>query len=66
MSKTIEEIVNRLKKYPEAEFKVSEESKTVNPKNENGFPVTLTDNENGNFTVALDFWHEEFDDENKA
>lgn len=66
MSKTIEEIVNRLKKYPEAEYELNAESKIVNPKNENGFPVTLTDNENGNFTVALDFWHEEFDDENEA
>ncbi len=66
MSKTIDEIIIRLKKYPEAEFEVNAESITVNPKSENGFPVTLTDNENGNFTVAFDFWHEEFDNENDA
>jgi len=66
MSKTIDEIVNRLKKYPEAEYELNAESITVNPKNDDGFPVTLTDNGNGNFTVAFDFWHEEFDNENDA
>jgi|SaaInl5LU_22_DNA_1037371.scaffolds.fasta_scaffold33745_2 hypothetical protein len=66
MSKTIGEIINRLKKYPEAEYELNAESITVNPKNDNGFPVTLTDNGNGNFTVAFDFWHEEFDNENDA
>ena len=66
MNKTINEIVNRLKKYPEAEYELNAESITVNPKNENGFPVSLTDNGKGNFTVAFDFWHEEFDNENDA
>ncbi|MDG3584213.1 hypothetical protein [Galbibacter pacificus] len=66
MSNTIDEIVNRLKKYPEAEYELNAESITVNPKNDNGFPVSLTDNGNGNFTVAFDFWHEEFDNENDA
>jgi len=66
MSKTIKEIVNRLKKYPEAKYELNSESITVNPKNKNGFPVALSDNGNGNFTVAFDFWHEEFDNENDA
>jgi hypothetical protein len=66
MSKTIDEIVSRLKKYPEAEYDLNPESITVNPKNESGFPVTLTVNGNGGFTVAFDFWHEEFNNENDA
>jgi len=66
MSITINEIVSRLKKYPEAEYELNAESITVNPISENGFPVSLTDNGNGNFTVAFDFWHEEFDNENDA
>jgi hypothetical protein len=66
MSKTIDEIVSRLKKYPEAEYELNAESITVSPTVENGFPVTLTDNRNGNYTVAFDFWHEEFDNENDA
>ena len=66
MSKTIDEIVNQLKKYPKAEYELSADSITVNPKNENGFPVTLTDNGKGNYIVAFDFWHEEFNNENDA
>ncbi|AUC84794.1 hypothetical protein CW731_05570 [Polaribacter sp. ALD11] len=66
MTKTINKIVSRLKKYPEAEYELNAESITVNPNNENGFPVTLTDNGNENFTVAFDFWHEEFYNENDA
>ncbi len=66
MSKTIEKIISRLKKYPEAEYELNEESITVNPTTENGFHVSLTDNGNGNYTVAFDFWHEEFDNESDA
>ena len=66
MNQTINEIVNRLKKYPEAEYELNTNSITVNPNSESGFPVTLTDNGMGNFTVAFDFWHEEFDNVNDA
>ncbi|RMA67715.1 hypothetical protein [Ulvibacter antarcticus] len=66
MNKTINEIVNRLKKYPEVEYKLDENSITVNPKCKNGFPVSMTSDGNGNYTVAFDFWHEEFDNENDA
>ncbi|MEM8999029.1 MAG: hypothetical protein AAGB24_02100 [Bacteroidota bacterium] len=62
----IAEIVNRLKKYPEAEYELNAESITVGPTVENGFPVTLTDNGNRNYRVAFDFWHEEFDNDNDA
>jgi hypothetical protein len=66
MNKTINEIVTRLKKYPEAKFELSSDSITVNPNNKNGFPVKLTVNKNGNYTVAFDYWHEEFNVENDA
>lgn len=66
MSKTIDEILIGLKKYPEAEYELNAESITVNPTSENGFPVTFSDNGDGSFTVAFDFWHEDFDDENEA
>ena len=66
MSRTINEIVGRLKTYPDADYESDTNSITVSPKNENGFPVTLSDNGNGNYTVAFDFWHEEFDNENDA
>ncbi len=66
MNETINEIVNRLKKYPEVEYELNGGSITVIGKNKNGFPVTLTTNRNGNFTVAFDFWHEKFDNENDA
>ena len=66
MSKIISEIVDRLKTYQKVDYEVSAESICVNPKDDNGFHVSLTDNGNGNFTVAFDFWHEEFDNENDA
>jgi hypothetical protein len=66
MSETINKILDKLKKYPDAEFESSDFSITVNPKNKQGFPVTLIDNGNDNFTVSFDFWHEEFENENDA
>jgi hypothetical protein len=66
MSKIIKEIVSRLKKYPKAEYELNTESITGNPFSFLGFTVSLFDNENGNFTVVFDYWHEEFDNENSA
>tara|TARA_R110001583_G_scaffold8174_1_gene39544 strand:+ start:15 stop:413 length:399 start_codon:yes stop_codon:yes gene_type:complete len=66
MNKTINEIVKRLKKYPETDYKVDTNSIIVHTENENGFPVSLIDNGNGNFTVEYDFWHEEFESEKEA
>lgn len=66
MNKTINEIINRLKKYQEADFELDSDSIIVHPKNKNGFPVVLIDNGKGNFTVEYDFWHEEFKSEEEA
>jgi hypothetical protein len=62
MSKIIEEIVQRLKQYPDTNYETTEGSITINPKDDHGFPVTMIDNGDAGFTVAFDFWHEEFAD----
>ena len=66
MSETINKVLDKLKKYPKASFDSNSSSLTVNPKDDNGFPVSLIDHGDGNYTVAFDFWHEEFDNENDA
>lgn len=67
MSDTINEIIQRLTKYPNVKYELKAQSPiTVLPKDKNGFPVTLTDHGRGGFTVAFDFWHEEFDNEADA
>lgn len=66
MSQAIKEISRRLKQYPEVPYELQEQSIRVPAKNEKGFDVSLTDHGNGQFLVAYDFWHEEFDHENDA
>jgi len=63
MNKAISEIIERLKKYPNSEYELNENSIIVKENNENGFSVSLTSNEKDNYTVAFDIWHEEFDNE---
>ena len=66
MHQTIQKVLDKLKKYPETEYELTENSITVLPKNEKGFPVTLTVHVGNSFTVAYDFWHEEFENEDEA
>jgi len=61
----IEEIISRLKRYPEADAVVSDDSVTINPSNENGFPVCFQLN-GDEFQVGFDGWHEHFDDAEEA
>ncbi|WP_236960996.1 hypothetical protein, partial [Joostella atrarenae] len=63
MDKAISEIIERLKKYPNADYELDENSIIVKENNDNGFSVSLTLNGNENYTVAFDVWHEEFDNE---
>ncbi len=63
MNKAINEIIERLKKYPKAEYELNENSIIVKENDDNGFSVSLTSNGSGNYTVAFDIWHEEFDNE---
>jgi uncharacterized protein YihD (DUF1040 family) len=63
MNKAINEIIERLKKYPNAEYELNEDSIIVKENNENGFSVSLISNGDENYTVAFDIWHEEFENE---
>ena len=62
----IKKIINRLKKYPEVQYELRADSITVNPNNEDGFPVTLIVNAKEDYTVEYGYWHEEFDNEEQA
>ena len=59
----IEEITERLKKYPHVRYSVTESSITVHAQ-EGGFDVSVTIE--GSITVGFDGWHEHFHDENDA
>jgi len=66
MSKTIDKIVEKLKNHPDCDYELFDNSLTVKPNDDKGFPVTITAHEDNAFMVAYDFWHEEFDKENEA
>lgn len=66
MTTTIKKIIDKLKKYPEAEYNLTDNSIVIKPKNDSGFPVTLTSNGYNHYTVSFDFWHEEFTKEEDA
>jgi len=59
--KAIREIQTRLKNYPQAQFKIKDNTVTILPLSETGFEVTMIDNE-PHYTVCFDGWHEEYDD----
>jgi hypothetical protein len=61
----IEEIQNRLQKYPQAQAVIEGSRVTILPQDENGFTVSLLDNAPG-YTVSFDAWHEEYEDVEKA
>ena len=63
--RTIEKIVEKLRKYPQLTYSRDEDSITVDPPTEEGFSVYLTEKDSG-FTVGFDGWHEEFEDEAEA
>ena len=63
MDKAISEIIERLKKYPKAEYELSENSIIIKGNDDNDLAVSLTSNGNENYSVAFDIWHEEFDNE---
>jgi len=62
----IDEIKNRLRKYPQLRFTSDECSITVLPSSDEGFPVTLVQNSSNSFTVSLAGWHEDFPDAEAA
>ena len=66
MNKSIDKIIERLKKHPKLQYDFTDTSIIIKPKEKNGFPVSLTVNMDNQFTVEFDFWHEEFSNEDEA
>ena len=61
----IKEILERLQKFPQVQFKVEGNRITILPSNNDGFTVSLVDN-SPDYTISFDGWHEEYDDIDKA
>ena len=66
MDNTLNKILEKLKNHPDIIYSVTDNSVTVTPHDNNGFPVTLTCCGDNYFVVAYDFWHEEFNNEKEA
>ena len=62
----IEEIKNRLLKYPHVHFTSDDCSITVLPISADGFPVTVTENSSNGFTISFAGWHEDFENKEEA
>lgn len=67
MSSAIEKLINKLKNYPDVKYTYADNLITVEPKDENGFTVSLGIGHR-EYIVSSDFWHEHFDkdEEEKA
>jgi hypothetical protein len=61
----IEEIVERLQKYPQLSFRVQANSIQVDSTSSTGFSISLICGRAG-YTVCFDGWHEEFSSEEDA
>jgi len=66
-NQTIQIIIEKLKKYPDVSYTTTENSITVDSKNEKGFSVSMGVGPR-EIIVSSDFWHEHFDkdEEDKA
>jgi hypothetical protein len=62
----IEEIIQRLKKYPDLRYQNSDSSITIEPKEASNFEVSFAVNGPNNFTVSFEGWHETFDSKEEA
>jgi hypothetical protein len=62
----IDEIKERLAKYPSARYFSSVNSITVLPLSDQGFTVELTANGGDAYTVFFNGWHEDFDNSEEA
>ena len=61
----IEEIKDKLRKYPHLKYEENENSISIVPDSEHGFTVSLVVNGN-TYTVSFDGWHEDFQDKEEA
>ena len=63
-NQTIQKIIERLKKYPDVTYSATDDTITVDPKNEKGFSVSIGVGPR-DIIVSADFWHEHFDIDNE-
>ena len=63
----IDEIRERLRKYPDVPLQIIGNTATVPPASDTGFTVSLVDNApQQQYIVSFDGWHEEYDDAERA
>jgi hypothetical protein len=62
MTNLIQIVIEKLKKYPQVTYSSTDDSITVEPKNEKGFSVSLGVGSR-DIIVSSDFWHEHFEKE---
>ncbi len=62
----IEEIKEKLKKYPELKYQTSENYLTIEPKEESNFEVSFAIDGPTSFTVSFEGWHETFESKEEA
>ena len=65
MKDAIEQIKERLRKYPQVRYEADASSITVLPTSNDGFTVGL-DVHQGRYTVSFNGWHEDFGKEDEA
>lgn len=66
MTDTINKIIKKLENYPDCDYELNDSSIILKPVDKDGFTVSLTVNRHNNYTVAYDYWHEEFENEDEA
>jgi hypothetical protein len=62
----IDEIKEKLQRYPHIDYEVTRDWITVLPASENGFEVSLYVGEREDFVVYYNGWHEDFDTREEA
>ena len=65
MKNAIEQIKERLRKYPHVRYEADASSISVLPTSNNGFTVDLNVNQS-QYTVSFNGWHEDFEKEDEA
>ena len=65
MKNAIEQIKERLRKYPDIRYEADASSISVLPTSNNGFTVDLNVNQS-QYTVSFNGWHEDFEKEDEA
>ena len=65
MKSAIEQIKERLRKYPHVRYEADASSISVLPRSNDGFTVDLNVNQS-QYTVSFNGWHEEFEKEDEA